>query len=76
MSRRDISITVKSNTGAGAEYSIESNGEQVSGGNNVGIHVVLFNPTNGRTIGVKTFYKFESNPSKGAGNVYQGCSNR
>ena len=36
-------------------FSIESNGEQISGGTDVGIHVVSFNATSGQPISIQSF---------------------
>lgn len=55
MSSEEIVIKLNSNIGPNATFSVESNGEQISGGNNVGIHVVLFNATNGKPMVIKTF---------------------
>lgn len=59
----EIIIEVNSSTGPGSTFSVKSNGKQISGGTDAGIHVVLFNATNGKPMDIKNF-DTESNASQ------------
>ena len=51
----DIKITAESLTSPAAQFSIQRNGETVSSGTNVGVHVALFNAVNGQVITTQSF---------------------
>ena len=51
----DIKITAESLTSPAAQFSIQRNGETVSSGTNLGVHVALFNAINGQVITTQSF---------------------